>query len=156
MVCLVMVQFLMNKSGRKQSPLKPDALKTRLFYTIFILISFVIHSAPILAQIPNEAIKAFEKGNSQQLARLFSSNIELNINQKEEVYSKAQAELILKDFFVKNEPDSFRIENEGFSDGIIYTIALLTTNSGRFRIYITYRKLSGKQFINRLTISQYN
>jgi hypothetical protein len=108
-----------------------------------------------LAQVNSGVKDAFNNGNSQQLAKFFCKNIELLIIQKEDVYSKAQAEIILKDFFSKHEPDSFKIENEGYSNGVNYTIANLTTSNGKFRIYFTFQRNSGNQLINRLNITEY-
>jgi hypothetical protein len=129
-------------------------LKTKLLYLTFIIILFLF-SNHAYTQIPNEVKTAFNKGNSQQLANYFNKSIELLINQKEEVYSKAQAELIIKDFFNKHEPDTFKIENEGVSDGINYSIGILLTTNGKFRIYIGFGKYSGRSYINRINISEY-
>jgi hypothetical protein len=108
-----------------------------------------------LGQVSSGVKDAFNKGNSQQLANYFSKNIELLINLKEDVYSKAQAELILKDFFIKHRPDTFRIENEGNSDGMSYTIAKLITSNGKYRVYFTFQINAGKQYINRLNITEF-
>ena len=44
----------------------------------------------------------FKAGNSKELAKNFSSSVELSILGEEDVYSKAQAEQILRDFFTKH------------------------------------------------------
>jgi hypothetical protein len=129
-------------------------LKTKILYLTLIILLFLF-SNKALTQIPVEVKTAFIKGNSQQLANFFNKSIELFINQKEEVYSKAQAELIIKDFFLKHEPDTFKIENEGYGDGMNYTIGILITSNGKFRVYITFRKYSGQYSINRINISEY-
>ena len=72
------------------------------------------------------------------------------------MYSKAQAELILKDFFIKNTPKDFIIEIEGESDGFSYAIGHLKTSGGGFRVYLAYQNIKGKSVINRLNISEYN
>ncbi len=129
-------------------------MKTKILYLTFVIVLSLL-SNKTLGQIPTEVKTAFIEGNSQQLANFFNKSIELLILQKEDVYSKAQAELIIKDFFYKHEPDTFRVENEGNSDGMSYTIGELITSNGKFRIYLTFRKTSGKYYINRLNISEY-
>jgi hypothetical protein len=106
--------------------------------------------------IPPGIKGAIISGNSKQLAGHFSQNVELLIKNKEDVYSKAQAELILKDFFNKNNPNDFIVEIEGESDGINYAIGNLKTSNGHFRIYLAYQNVKGKHMINRLNISEYN
>ena len=106
--------------------------------------------------IPPLVKKAIISGNSKQLAVHFSQSIELLIKNKEDVYSKAQAELMLKDFFNKNIPRDFIVEIEGESDGINYTIGNLNTSKGKYRIYLSYQNIRGETVINRLNISEYN
>ncbi len=115
-----------------------------------------ISMAKAQAEIPIDIKNALISGNSQQLAKFFSKNVELFINQKEDVYSKAQAELILKDFFSKHSPNDFLIEFDGTTDGTKYTIGNLITSNGKFRIYISYRNNPGRQYINRMNITEIN
>lgn len=119
----------------------------------------LVHSTTIGQEkkmIPPEIKKALLAGDSKLLATHFNQSVELMIKNKEDVYSKAQAELILKDFFRKNEPSSFIVEVEGESDGIKYAIGNLKTAKGKFRIYLAYQKRNGHSTINRLNISEYN
>ena len=48
---------------------------------------------------------------------VFNNNVDLTIFNQEEVYSKAQAEMVLKDFFQQNAPkvllSSIRVSKEG-------------------------------------------
>jgi hypothetical protein len=97
----------------------------------------------------------FWRGNSKLLAEHFNQSVELLIKNKEDVYSKAQAELILKDFFKKNTPNNFIIEAEGESNGIKYVIGNLKTRSGKFKVYLSYQKNNGHHTINRLNINEY-
>ena len=46
---------------------------------------------------------ALKAGNASEMAKLLSSSVDLNIPGNEGVYSKAQAQLILKDFFSKHK-----------------------------------------------------
>jgi len=106
--------------------------------------------------VPDGIRQAIISGNSKKLAVFFSQNVELLIKNTEDVYSKAQAEIILKDFFSKNTPDSFTVEIEGESDGISYAIGNLSTTGGKYRIYLAYQIIHGKSKINRLNISTYD
>jgi hypothetical protein len=88
---------------------------------------------------------ALRSGDAKSVAKFFGSTIDLTIVAKEEVYSKIQAEQVLKEFFVKNHPRSFKIIHKGASkEGAQYGIGSLNTNQGQtFRTYI-YIKQSGK------------
>jgi len=128
-------------------------LKTGILYISIVIILGLFSSNSALCQIPPGMKEAISIGNSQQLAKFFNKNIELLIEEKEEVYSKAQAELILKDFFNKHQPDTFRIESQGYSDGMNYIIGNLFTSNGKYRVYFTYYKNSNKHYISRLNIT---
>ena len=69
---------------------------------IFILLAYLQLSFSVFSQpVPNGIILAIKSGNSKELARYFNTSIEIAILENEDVYSKAQAELIIKDFFAK-------------------------------------------------------
>ena len=50
----------------------------------------------------DEVISALRSGNSSQLSAYFDDNVELTLPDKSDSYSKAQAQLIVKDFFGNN------------------------------------------------------
>ena len=69
------------------------------------------------------------------------------------LYSKTQAKLILKTFFLKNKPTDFNIVHSGDSkNNSHYSIGNLTTKNGAFRTYILYKEVEGKITILELKI----
>ncbi len=104
-----------------------------------------------LADITKNVTEAIRKGNSSELAAFFNSSIDLTVQGKEGTFSKAQAEQIVKEFFLKNTPKSFNIKHQGnSSDGSNYVIGTLVTNNGNFRVYFLIKSISGKLFIQQL------
>jgi hypothetical protein len=99
---------------------------------------------------------AFKSGSSKELAKYFGSNVELKILNKEEVYSKAQAEIILKDFFTKYPPKNYSSVHKGASKAgsTQYTIGQLITSSGNFRTYYLLRKQGESFIIQELRIEE--
>lgn len=94
---------------------------------------------------------AIQSGNSKELAKYFDNTVEITIYQGEEVYSKAQAEQVIRDFFNKNNPTSFKIIHKGNStQGSQYSIGALTTNTGTFRIYIYIKQKGPSYFIQEI------
>jgi len=94
---------------------------------------------------------AIQTGNSKELAKYFDSTVEITIFEKEETYSKAQAEMVLKDFFTKNKPASFKIIHNGTSgQGSQYGIGTLITDKGTFRTYIYLKQKGATPFIEEL------
>jgi len=94
---------------------------------------------------------AIQTGNSKELAKYFDKTVEITIFEKEETYSKAQAEMVLKDFFTKNKPASFKIIHNGTSgQGSQYGIGTLITDKGSFRTYIYLKQKGTSPFIEEL------
>jgi hypothetical protein len=108
--------------------------------------------------IPDEIYSAIKAGNSKELAKFFNNNIDLVILDKEGVYSKPQAELILKDFFTKNTvnpANGFVKLHEGGKDSK-FIIGTLYTNKGQFRVYLLMKTISGSFAIHQFRIEDDN
>lgn len=104
--------------------------------------------------IYDEVANAIRSGDSRQLAAFFGNSIDLSIGQQEDVYSKAQAELILRDFFLKNPPKSFQLVHKGASqEGMVYAIGNLQTNGNKnFRVSFYLKNSGGKHILQELRI----
>lgn len=105
-----------------------------------------------LAQSTDETISAAIKvGNYKELSKHFDTKVELTIASKEDSYSKAQAELIVKDFFTKGKVSNYQVIHQGKSpDGAKYAIGTLTTSSGKYRTYILTKDVGGGTRIQQL------
>ena len=115
---------------------------------LFLLIAASTKGLDVYDEIAN----AIRSGDSKQIASFFSSSIDLTIMNREDVYSKAQAELIVKDFLVKNVPKSFSILHKGSSkEGTLYAIGNLATMNGKtFRTSFFVKMSGGKYLIQEL------
>ena len=118
----------------------------------FIVASSFLISVAVKADIYDEVSAAIRSGNSKDIARFFNANVDLAILTQEDVYSKVQAELILKDFFVKNSPKTFTIIHRGTSkEGAMYSIGTLTTAQGlSFRVYFFIKQTNEKYYLQEL------
>jgi hypothetical protein len=106
------------------------------------------------AAVPDAIILAFKTGNSKELGKYLNANVELAILENEDVYSKTQAELLLKDFFLKHSPSNFVIIHEGGKEGSRYAIGTLSTNKGDFRVYFLLKAQEGNSVIHQLRIEK--
>lgn len=106
--------------------------------------------------LPDGVVIALKSGNAKDLAKYFNSNIDLTIIEKQDIYSKTQAEIILKEFFVKNIPSNFTIMHQGGKEGSKYVIGNLVTSTGTYRVSL-FLKLQGvTQVIQQLRIESGN
>lgn len=114
---------------------------------------YFFHSIDINEDISS----ALKTGNSKDLSKYFSETIDLKILDKEDIYSKQQAELILKDFFAKNIVKKYTLVHKSVSkNDTQYTIGSLETAKGKYRIYFLLKKSKEKMFIQQFRIEQEN
>jgi hypothetical protein len=112
---------------------------TYLFFTGALLLQVLVATAGTIENIAT----AIQSGNAKELAKFFDGNVDITVYNKEEMYSKTQAEMVVRDFFSKNTPTSFKIIHKGTSNqGSEYAIGTLITNVGSFRTYIYVKQKS--------------
>ena len=120
--------------------------------SIFILLIISVFTAFAQGDIYTSVSNAIKKGEAKALSKHLSSNVDLTVLSKEDVYSKAQAEQILVAFFGKNKPVSFKIIHKGVSkEGAKYAIGTLKTMSGAsFRTYFFIKSQMGSEVVHEL------
>lgn len=120
--------------------------------SLLMIICFVF-SITVKADVQEDVINAIKAGNSKALASYFTPSVELNIPGTEGMFSKSQAEGILRDFFSKNQCKAFSMVHQGTSkDGAKYSIANLSTNTGNYRVYIFLKKEGDSFLVKELRI----
>ena len=121
--------------------------------TLLIIILLLV-GTELFAQIPKGVTISISSGNSKELAKHFNNDVELVILDKENVYSRYQAEHIMKDFFTKYAPQNFNILHEGGKEGSRYAIGNLSTSNGVFRVYFLIKQKNNQPFIHQLRIER--
>lgn len=119
---------------------------------ILLFISFFCFQIAVAQDTVYDAVVAsLKSGDSKLLSNYFTSNMELTILDNEAVYSKIQAELVLKDFFSKYPVSTYSLLHRGKSpEGSVFSIGKLTTNKGVFRTYFYLKQINGKTLLNEL------
>lgn len=121
----------------------------KILATVFIILSIsAVASIDVFEDIAN----SLRSGDSKAVSRFFGNTVDLTIINQEEVYSKMQAEQILREFFSKNTPRSFTIIHQGLSkEGSRYAIANLITVQGiTYRTYFYVKTQGGTSIIQEL------
>jgi len=94
---------------------------------------------------------AIKSGNADVLAQYFDSSVDVTVIDKEAVYSKAQAQMVIKDFFMKNPVNSFSLVHRGTSsEGSQYGIGNMTSGANSFRVYFLVRNKTGASLIKEI------
>lgn len=122
---------------------------------LLLLLWHIPSNNGLQADIIDDLSMQFRSGNAREIAKHFASSVELIVIDQEDVYSKAQSEQILKDFFIKNSPlKSTIIHRISSNPNYRYGILSLNTKTGKFRVTITLKliKANNAFLINELRI----
>jgi Domain of unknown function (DUF4783) len=95
-------------------------------------------------------ITALRSGNSSELSKYFDDNVDITLPDKSDSYSKAQAQLIVRDFFRNNGVKGFELRHKGDSPGGHYCSGTLQTTAGNFRTNVFMKNKNGKEVLKEI------
>jgi uncharacterized protein YycO len=122
---------------------------------VLLLLVFLLSAPGLFAQDPvkDQVVQAMKTGNSKELVANFIPNIDLTVKGSADVYSKAQAEQILRKFFNDHQPVDMVIEHSGVSKfGDKYFIGILRTRNGYFRVTFFLKRSEDEYQVKQLRI----
>lgn len=125
---------------------------------IAILASLFTSSLSLYAQddlIKNTKV-AIKSANTKELSKYFNESINLKLSGEEGVYSKAQGEIVIKDFLKKYTVTDFQVIHQGQSkEGALhYVVGKYTHTKGTLRVYMLIKQFHGNFLIDTLDFSE--
>ncbi|MCW0482633.1 DUF4783 domain-containing protein [Gaoshiqia sediminis] len=129
-------------------------MKRIIYRTLIFTFAFVFAGLQLFAQIPDEVVLSLKTGNASTLSSYFNQNIEMVVLDQDDVYSKAQAQQIVTNFFSQHKAQGFSIIHQGGKEGAKYAIGNLSTNQGTFRVYFLLKNDGEKAYIHQLRIEK--
>jgi hypothetical protein len=128
-------------------------MKTTIYFAFILLIFAAVPVKAHRIDLVNDLAGYLKSGNSTEISRYFASTVEMNILTEEDVYSKVQAEIILKDFFNKHKPQSATIVHRLDSNpSYLFAVIQLQTENGKFRTTISLKDTGGQFLITEMRI----
>ena len=105
--------------------------------------------------ITDKISDAFAKGDAAAIVSHFQSEVDMTVLDEENVYSPAEAQEVLEQFFADHPPRSFKVKHEGTSKlNDQYRIGDLTTKNETFRVTFFLKGKSNVMKIEQLRIEQ--
>jgi hypothetical protein len=98
----------------------------------------------------DDVIGALRAGSASEVGKYIDENVELTLPDKSDNYSKAQAIMILKDFFTSNTVLGFEAKHKGDNSGSQFCIGTLRTKSGDYRTTVFMKTKNGKQSVKEI------
>ena len=106
---------------------------------LYILLTF--STLAVKAQALEDVANSLRSGNVTTIAKYFDNTVAITVSNNQSIYSKAQAEMVLKDFFSKNQVKEFTVRQAGSSgESSKYAVGTLQTSNGNFQIYLVMKQ----------------
>ncbi len=131
------------------TPTKTHLIMKTLFSTLLLSAGLLLASFTTQSGI-DEVISALRTGNASNLSKFIDENVEISLPEKSDSYSKAQAVVILKDFFTNNGVKDFDVKHKGDQGGGQFCIGTLQTRSGNFRTTVFMKMKANKQVVREI------
>src|ERR1044072_4423592 len=102
---------------------------------LLVILCFILPFSAF-ADTADDVAAAIRTGDAHEVANYFADNVDLKVLEQENIYSKAQAELILDDFFVKHPVKAFTIVHKSVpKNDSKFAIGTLETTNGKYRVH---------------------
>lgn len=118
--------------------------------SVTLLLGLTLLSSFTIQNSIDGVIGALRSGNSSELSKYFDENIDITLPDKSDSYSRAQAQLIVKDFFGNNGVKGFELKHKGDSPGGHYCSGTLQTSAGNFRTNVFMKIKNGKEVLKEI------
>jgi uncharacterized protein DUF4783 len=121
----------------------------KLIGLTIIAASFVLVSFKPFFNIDDVAV-AIRSGNVSQLSGYLDNRVDISLPDKSDTYSKSQAEMIIRDFFMTNRVQNFQVKHKGENGGSEFCIGILKTSTGDFRTTLFMKLKGDRQMLQEL------
>lgn len=124
---------------------------------ITLLIVLLLSSSWLIAQPNfNSITSALRSGDVVSIGNNMGEQVELTIEEKHGTYAKAQALLVVEQFFQQNRPSNCSLVHHGSArDGAsYYCIGSLAAGGKKYRAYIFFKQLNGVYKIQEMRMTQ--
>lgn len=98
----------------------------------------------------DDVIGSLKAGNATELSKYVDDNIEISLPDKSNSYSRAQAVVILQDFFSTSGVKNFVVTHKGDNRGSQFCIGTLQTRAGNYRTTVFMKTKNGRQLVKEI------
>jgi len=100
-----------------------------------IMCLFAMTSVAHMNDVIDDISSCIKSANTKELSKYFSSTVSMTLLNDEGIYSRVQAEIILRDFFGRNTPTNVKMAHRLDSNpNFRYVVLNLETSKDTFRV----------------------
>jgi len=103
-----------------------------------------------------DMVNAIKNNRVEDMVKYFDNIVPITINNTQAIYSKNQAEVVLKDFFEKNVPKDFLIMDNGSPNSSSKFIIgnLVTPGGARYNVYILMKLKNSDYMLQEIKMNK--
>jgi len=128
-------------------------MKKTIRTAIFLIAVFFVSLVSSYAQANQftSITNALRTGNAAEIAKHMDNSVDITINNNQSNYSRAQAEMVLRNFFSKNPPKNFEVERTGNGQTSgLFNIGSLTTSNGKYTVYLFLKEKNNDYYLQEI------
>lgn len=151
---MVFAVFLLRLNDMCAIEMKPT-LKKLLLLTTCTFVLFTAR-AQYNANPLEDMVNAIKNNRVADMMKYFDNFVPVTINNVQAIYSRNQAEVVLKDFFDKNTPKGFNTMENGAPDNTSkFLIGNFDAVSGsKFSVYVLMKLKDGSYIVQDLKVNK--
>lgn len=134
--------------------------KTILLLIISLVCTFSVVKGlvmPFQGDLVTELSDRFKNGNAKGISKHFSPTVNFSLLNNENVYSSAQSEIILDNFFRSNPPQSVKIVHRlDNHSNYQHVVLLLGTTRGAYRVALSLKGVDKELQLIEIRIEESN
>lgn len=127
---------------------------------ILLLVSCTLFFFTVQAQTSRppmeDVVNAIKNNRIEDLSKYFDNIVPVTINNNQTIYSRNQAEIVLKDFFEKNTPKDFLIMDNGSPNNTSKFIigSLITPSGSKYNVYILMKQKDAAYYLQEIRMNR--
>lgn len=127
---------------------------------ILLLVSCTLFFFTVQAQTSRppmeDVVNAIKNNRIEDLSKYFDNIVPVTINNNQTIYSRNQAEIVLKDFFEKNIPKDFLIMDNGSPNNTSKFIigSLITPSGSKYNVYILMKQKDAAYYLQEIRMNR--
>ncbi len=129
-------------------------MRTTILTLVYLMMMLSFTFGQSKNSFPQGITAATQQGDATELASYFNNKIELIMPSKSGVFSKEQAQYMMKDFFDNNTPTSFQIIHQGIRDNSSFAIGRYSCSKGQYRLQFLTKNIDNQTLIIQIRIDK--
>ncbi len=131
-------------------------MKKFILFVVSCTLTFFTVQAQTSRSPMEDVVNAIKNNRIEDMSKYFDNIVPVTINNTQTIYSRNQAEVVLKDFFDRNIPKDFLIMDNGSPNNTTkFIIGNLITPSGtKYNVYILMKLKDNSYLLQEIRLNK--